>query len=87
MQSIATNSTTGATVTSYKTIQEAEDASALAIMGRKRLTDLADMLRNIHRQGRPLSDYNITIATEDIEQTVAIIWRLQDEICKFRNGK
>ena len=45
------------------------------------------MLDNIHQQGRALSDYNHTIATQDITETVAIIRRLQDELLTFRGGK
>lgn len=71
----------------HKTIQRVEDASALAITARQRLTALATMLDNIHQQGRALSDYNHTIATQDITETVAIIRRLQDELLTFRGGK
>lgn len=79
--------TIGATVTSYKAIQRAEDYSALAITGRERLTGLADMLANVHRQGRPLSDYNLRVATEDIAQAISIFWQLQNELCRFRGDK
>jgi hypothetical protein len=74
-------------VTSHKILSRVEDTSALAITGRERLTGLADMLGNIHRQGRPLSDYNLRVATEDIADTVNILWRLQDELCKFKGNK
>lgn len=71
----------------HKTIERVENASALAITARQRLTALGAMLDNIHQQGRALSDYNHTIATQDITETVAIIRRLQDELLTFRGGK
>ena len=71
----------------HKTIERVENAAALAITARQRLTALATMLDNIHQQGRALSDYNHTIATQDITETVAIIRRLQDELLTFRGGK
>jgi two-component sensor histidine kinase len=67
----------------HKTIQRVEDASALAITARQRLTALAQMLESLHQRGG-LSDYNIETARQDISEAVAIIRRLQDEICTFR---
>ena len=74
-------------MTSHKVLERVENTTSLAITGRERLTDLADMLQNIHRQGRPLSDYNLRIATEDIADTINILWRLQDELCRFKGNK
>ena len=71
----------------HETIERVENAAALAITARQRLTALAQMLDSIHQQGRALSDYNHTIATQDITETVAIIRRLQDELLTFRGGK
>jgi hypothetical protein len=72
-------------VTSYKAIQQIEDASAGAITARQRLEQHMAMLESLHRRGG-LSDYNIVAAREDIEQVTNILWRLQKELCTFRKG-
>ena len=74
-------------MTSHKTLERVENHVALAVTGRQRLTALASMLENIHAQRRPLSDYNLHIATEDINETIAIRWQLQHEICTFKGQK
>lgn len=71
----------------HKTIQRVEDASALAITARQRLTALGVMLDNIHQQGRALSDYNRDIAAQDIAEAIGIIWQLQNEIRQFRGDR
>jgi len=63
---------------------EAYIMGLLAITGRQRLTALSQMLNNIHQQGRALSDYNHTTATQDINEAIAVIWALQDAICAFK---
>jgi hypothetical protein len=73
-------------VTSHRILERVENHVALAVDGRQRLTVLGDMLRNIHAQGRPLSDYNLHIATEDINATIAALWQLQDELCRFKGN-
>jgi hypothetical protein len=72
-------------VTSYKAIQQIEDASAVAITARQRLEQLEQMLDSLHRRGG-LSDYNRNVAREDIETVTNALWRLQKELCQFRGA-
>ncbi|MGV1049173.1 MAG: hypothetical protein ACOYD4_11695 [Solirubrobacterales bacterium] len=72
-------------MTSYKSIQRIEDASAIAAHARHRLEQLMAMLDSAHRRGG-LSDYNHSAAKEDIEQVSNALWRLQEVLCQFRGG-
>lgn len=70
-------------MTRYRTIQQVEDSSALAVTGRERLAQLLSMLESLHRRGA-LSDYNLEVTRQDIAEVTTIIRHLQDELCRFR---
>lgn len=68
-------------------IERIENAAALASDGRCRLEQLRQMLTNTHQRSTPISDYNLQTAQDDIAAVCSILWALQTELGRFRDGR
>jgi hypothetical protein len=66
-----------------RTIERIENANARAAIARLRLNQLEILLRNLAQRGA-LSEYNATIAINDINEIRDVLQSLQDDLSSFR---